>query len=528
MIVSRDNNEYVALGNHGLAIIGSVDRNIYEMIGYKEKTHILFKVKVNNDFTFYNQNDNFSTFYDGESINWLVKFVQNDQEEFTKILESNHAKIVLVPETSPKNDEKTSENVINFPKPDLPEKPVLVNFAKDDLQSDSSGSKQRANILNRMAKMGQAILPRSEMKYTSTELSDSDIDEKTYEKRISPRQLKREKSSKQTILTNLNIESKTETDYNNQSLTNQISNAPVIPNQVLCNPQQLPNQLFNAQSMPHQIYYPNWSNDGYNQYMIAQNTELKVNLAQISSKLDLVLNSKNGSNDDDDKKNLLSRLKAMKLKTENLESSLQKSEEKYSVLTTKYVELERKLQNTSGVESKNKEIDILESSLSELQFKLQEVQQKSEERKCELVTYKNNILELKEIIATQRDQLREYEKLEKENKHLEELNDTIASQNKIVDILKLKQKDFEEYFEKAEAEKKVAAQKSNTKIKSLDEVVKKHMNEMYQSVLNNFEEDGTYKFSDIQMGVAKNLKITSFKIIEDCVNIFKENNVLEE
>lgn len=536
LIFFRENNDYVALGKHGLAVIGSSDRNIYELIGYKEKTNILFRININNSFSFYNQKDNFSTFYDSDSLNWLVKFEGNDQEEFTKIFELYDVKIINKINSSETTTSKSldTEKVMTAPKPELPQKPVL-NTNKDDSQSDSSGSKQRANILNRMAKMGHAILPKSDIKNTSTELSDSD-EEKTHERRIPPRQIKKaaaERISKQII--NSNTESNLMNDkiqqqilpnemFHSQMLPNHIYNPNIVPSQAICNP----SQLYNPQLIPSTMYHPNWNNDGLNQYIIAQNTELKLNLAQISNKLDTVLNTKKTDFEEVDKNVLLSRLKTMKLKTENLESSLQNSEEQYSTLKSKYTKIEEKLQNTVGMESKNKEIEILEKTISALKVNLVESQEKYDSNKSEIKLLENKVKELDEIIEAQKQQLQEYENLNKEENNVAELNETIEDLNKSIDILKLKQKDLEDYFEKSEAEKKETTQINNTKIKSLDEIVKRHMNDMYQSILDNFQEEGSYNFSNIQMSVAKSLKVTSFKIIQDCVNIFKESNEITE
>lgn len=515
----REHDNYVAFGKHGLAIIGSSEKNTYEIIGYKEKTNILFRVRINNTLIFYNQKDNFSTFYDNNSVNWLVKFNGMDQGEFTNILESHDVKIVKVAENSP--------DITKTEKPELLQKPLLDHKNKDDSHSDSSDSKQRANILNRMAKMGQAILPKSGVRNTNTELSDSDFEEKLQERRIPPRQTKRaEKNSKV-------MEDSKVISNNNHVLDNQINNSQLISNQVynnqllsnqISNPQLLSNQLYNPQILPSQMYHPSWSSDGYNQYIIAQNTELKSSLAHISSKLDTVLNFKK-TDEEVDKNNLLSKLKTMKLSIENLEIALQNSEKENSALRLKYKELENKVHDTCGDELKNKEIDILENTIAELKLKLQESENNCNVVFLEQETLKKLLKEQEEIIEMQKVQLAS---IASESKNAEELNETIKSLNNTIEILKLKQKDFEEYFEKAETEKKNAAQTCQSKLKLLDEVVKRHMNEMYQSILDDFQEEGSYKYLDIQKSVARNLKITSFKIIQNCDNIFKQVNILEE
>lgn len=501
------------------------------MIGYKEKTNILFRAKINDKFTFYNQKDNFSTFYDSNSINWLVKFESKDQNEFTKTLESYNVSIVNSSDTLPANSEKTDNLILQ--KPELPQKPLLLNSDKEDVVSDGSESKQRANILNRMAKMGQAILPRNDNRNTSTELSDSDFEEKSLEKRIPHRHFKKTSSEKPKQLNTESTEIHSIVNkYPLQQLSNevqhlqpnQISNQQLLSNQVVFNP-QLPNQLCSPQ-----IYQPPWVNDGYNQYIISQNTELKMTLAQISSKLDNVLHIKKTVEveEDIDKTTYLSKLKAMQLKSENLETVLQNYEKQYGLLKAQYDELGKTLQNSNGIDSRNKELKILENTVLELKQKLQEVEKKYQSEQSEVEIFQNKTKELEYIIESQREQLQNYKKLDEDRNTVEELNESIKNLNDTIDIQKSKLNDFVEYFNKTEAEKKMSAEINNNKIRSFDDIIKKHMNSMYQSVLDNFEEDNSYTFAEIQMSIAKNLKTTSFKIIEDCVHMLKEKNTLEE
>lgn len=504
------------------------------MICYKEKTNIIFRVRLSGKFVFYNQKDWFSSFYDINSQNWLVKFEGQDQDEFTETLQKYDVKIEHLSDNS---SEKTAQSE----KPDLPpQKPILNEVGKDDSQSDSSGSKQRANILNRMAKMGQAILPRHEVKNTSTELSDSDFDDRLHERRVHPRHIKKvgaEKLAKQVVADATSADNfafsdkKTMNDkYNTagsdnnnpQMFPSQMYNAQIVPSQYISNPQQM-------QVMPNQMYHPIWSNDGYNQYVIGQNTEIKMNMAQISAKLDSLLsNNKKLENEEIDQKSLMSRLKTLRLTIENLEISLQKSEESNSILRTKNEELQKKLQNVSVIESKNKEIEILENTVSELKLLLQENQAKSCETFSEIQSLKNEINNNEEIIEKQKCQLDEYEKLKLEKQNVEELTETIKDLNNTIDILKMKQKDFEGHFEKIESDKKVASQINNSKIKSFDEAVKTLMNDMYQSILDDFKDEESYNAYEIKKSVGKNLKTTTFQIIEKCVDIFREHKFLEE
>ena len=140
--------EYVAQGKCGIAIIGNQTLNVYELIIYKSKHEVISRTKLKKEFIFQIQNNNFASFIDDQQQQWSIHFEQNELNHFISELESQNVEV-----------SHTKQN-----------KPSLDNSHEND-SSDTSTAK--ANILSRMAKMGQAILPNSP-KTVDSESDDTD------------------------------------------------------------------------------------------------------------------------------------------------------------------------------------------------------------------------------------------------------------------------------------------------------------------------------------------------------------------
>ncbi|KAJ8935941.1 hypothetical protein NQ314_012563 [Rhamnusium bicolor] len=510
-----ENKDYKTLGKHGLAIIGSSDLNIFEIIVYREKNNILLRKKISNSCSFYNQKDSYSSFYDNENQNWLVKFESiSDQSKFCKEIQCYGANIINNMEETSQKKEKTSsvtnkENLLT--KPDIA--PKLLQSAEYDVEevnSDSSGSQKRANILSRMAKMGQQILPNQILKNTSTDISDSELDDSKHDRKIPPRKFKR------SIHTEKNIahkeESAPQTYLENQMVPSQSNNCNYPP-------------LFPPGMSPVLFNQP-LAFDGYNNYIATQNSELKMNLAQISAKLDSALSGNNTYQDKFEDRALKSKIKALQLKSENLQAMVQRYEEKYNDLQTKYDELKKK-NNPIEITENKIIIQNLQDNISKLKLDLKMVKEKNtdnEKLEQEIETYKSNIKEFENTIEIQKLKLKDYEEFYEENKDNKNLQSKIDNLNETVLTLELKLKDLETYFHKTEAEKQKRAEENNKIMNIFEDKIKEHMNNMYQSVLANFSEDSSYSMPEIKSVFVQNLKGTTFKIIEDFTNIYKNDS----
>ncbi|KAG5886355.1 hypothetical protein JTB14_000457 [Gonioctena quinquepunctata] len=495
-----ENTEYKALGKHGLAVIGVEDLNLFEIIGYKERTNVLLRRKVNENLSFYLQKDSFSSFYDDDSKNWLVKFQDNDQNYFCEVIKKFGAQIIV-------NTEEPSQNSTEdvTPKPELLPKPKFV--AEDSGQlSDNSGSQQRAHILSRMAKMGQQILPKPIRKNNSTDISDSELEESECDQKRSLR--KPTKNLERTYITS--------EKYSDNHMV------PVNPAAISYSPsfsQNVLNPMVYAQHMNHETF---------NNYIISQNAELKMSVSQLSSKLESVLS---GSCQKSEDSVLNSKVKALELKSENLQEALNTFKKKYQSLEKKYNELANK--DLGEVSEKKIIINRLETEISYLKTDLAAAEEKVkdfEKLELELQQSINDIADCEKTIEIQKLKIGDLETFYYQNKDNEDLQATVDTLSDTVENLRLKLKDFEEFSKKTESEKQKRLLGNNEKINFLGDMIKMHMNEMYQSMLGSFKEDDSISFSEIQFKIAKNVKGTTFQIIEDLKAFHNEgsNNILND
>nr|XP_023024349.1 autophagy-related protein 23-like isoform X1 [Leptinotarsa decemlineata]XP_023024350.1 autophagy-related protein 23-like isoform X2 [Leptinotarsa decemlineata] len=478
-----EDKEYKALGKHGLAVIGSVNLNLFEIIAYKEKNNIILRTKVNDKLLFYHQKDEFSSFYDDDSRNWLIKFQNDDQKAFYEVLKKFGAQLIANEDPS----QKCSDSA--FPKPALLPKPK-ADVEISETQTDSSGSQQRAHILSRMAKMGQQILP----KMNSSDNSDSELGESRFDRKPSPRKFKKhiEKPSR--------AENESTNFIDKQMVSSSTTSVNSYPN-------------FNQSVLSPMMYAPPMNYEGF---IISQNAELKMSVAQLSAKLDSVLTN-NIPNQKNDDTVLKSKIKALELKTANLQDALGSWRDKYHTLERKYNELSghdhRELsEKNSLIDKLEREAVTMKSNLTVAEERLDDF----EKLKFELQQSKNDIKDCQTTIEIQKLKLKE------QNKDSKDLQATIDTLNDTVTNLRLKLADFEGYFERTESEKREREKRNNEKISILNDMIKMHMNEMYQSVIGSFSEGKSVLFSDIQSEVAKNLKGTTFRIIEDLKTIYTE------
>ncbi|XP_018580061.1 FK506-binding protein 15-like [Anoplophora glabripennis] len=525
-----ENTDYKSLGKHGLAIIGSTDLNIFEVISYKEKNNIIARRNLNSSFKFYNQKDWFSSFYDNDNQNWLVKFnSSDDQNEFCKEIKNCGSEIIINIDTSSVETKVSNESVSKpdtflresmvLPKPEVsPRLSLTSDKDAEETNSDSSSSRKRANILSRMAKMGQQILPQDILKNASTDLSDSELDDSKSDHKVLPRKFKRavpleKHASKEEVLLQNNY-------LDTQVIPTQCSNASrPQSNMAGSYPQNVVTayqpQMFTPVLMNQPLPY-----DGFQQFLMTQNMELKVNLAQISSKLDSVLNISNKGDIKIDDGNLKSKIKTLELRSENLLTELERYEQMYDDLQKKCKKLEKTAESQSDkivIENLNKQIEDLKENLK----RAEEKNSNYEKLESELEKYKSDIEQHKKTVEIQTLKLKDFEEFYEENKDNKNLQQTVDTLNDTVTNLQLKLKDFEEHFLHTESEKQKRIEEREQNINTFSDNIKNHMNGMYQSILANFEEDNSYPLSQIKSHVVQNMKGTTFAIIKEFKDIYK-------
>ncbi|KAJ8920451.1 hypothetical protein NQ315_005319 [Exocentrus adspersus] len=527
-----DDGNYKSLGKYGIAIIGATDLNLFEIISYKEKNNVILRRKLNSSCNFYKQNDCFSSFYDNDNQNWLVKFQSiDDQDAFCKEIQNLGANVVDNKVSSNPTQDNNSVQKENVTKPDIlpregiPPKPGILPRSTlalendvDEANSDSSGSVKRANILSRMAKMGQSILPKDILKTASTDdISDSEIDDAKSDPRTPPRKFKR------AVPLEKHIPRDEKLSYHVQqnSLENQI-----VPSQgtAVNYPQQNTLNQF-PPTMISPVFTQPIPYEGFYQYVVSQNTELKMSVAQISAKLDSVLNVGGKSDITTHDGNLKSRIKALELRSENLLTELERYEKKYGDLQKKYKELEDKHaaneNNVTVIDNLNRQVMILQEDLNAAQEKITNYKK----LEVDLEKYRNDIAEYEKVIDTQKLKLKDLETFYEKNKDNANFQGTIDTLNDSVANLKQKLKDYEEHFLKIDEEKQKRVERNEKAVAMFSEKIKDSMNNMYQSIQEGFEEGRPYSLPQIKSQVAQNLKSTTFALIKEFKDIYENENM---
>lgn len=326
-------------GNYGLALIGNDQFKTYELIVYKDKQNILIRAKLQPTFTYNLLRDNYASFFDDQQNNWSVRYDNaKDYTEFYTELEKRNVKIVEYHKTETNDNETTTDEIQIKP---------AENANVDDNQSDSSGAQIKANILSRMAKMGQAIIPVATQSSLS-DCADSDSDISSISKPL-PKSKHAEKSP---------VKSE-KSELKQLPLTNFQSTEIVPMQQQFASPTVDPFNLFLAENRTH-------------------NCEIRMNLNQLSSKMDVVLKRLEQNDRDVAEENLLrTQMKALELKVANLTRELQEA------LNTN-VDLQKKL-----LESKTKD-EQFEKQIHEKQIYIKAL----EEDNARFKIYKTFVIEV--------------------------------------------------------------------------------------------------------------------------------------
>ncbi|KAF5307359.1 hypothetical protein FQR65_LT07076 [Abscondita terminalis] len=449
------NNEHVQQGKSGIAIIGNELLNVYEVILYKSKQDIITRSKLKTGFTFHKQSNNFASFCDEQQQRWSVHF-QNlkDIDEFCKQLQLHSAQVVQ----------------------QVPEQKVLEQNKKDtenyDSLSDTSTSKTKANILSRMAKMGQPILPKVDSP-ARTESDISDSDEKTIIKKPKkPRHPPKEKIP---------------TD---QTVTLPLSQSEFV----VVNGRAVPISTFQQNLNLPPFAQPLWNHsqtvsDPLNIFIAenrTHNCEMRMNMSQLSMKLDKVYEE------------ISKTSKTPSLNQELHDNGeLQKLEEENKSILNQ-LKLANEVISQLTIENDTFKVNASKQEL--ITKNLQEKIANCDDLKAESEKQLEKIRELEESLSNQKSELEKLSQFyedHKNNGQLIELNEKLKS--------KLDDK----------------AVKRDLFSKKL----KHGMNVLYQAMMETFsDENVTFRALEIKEVLSKNLKSTTFTILEEFNKDFQDED----
>ncbi|XP_017775348.1 PREDICTED: coiled-coil domain-containing protein 18-like [Nicrophorus vespilloides] len=470
--------EFAHLGKYGIAIIGDSVANSYNLIVYKTKQNIISSSSLNKNFV-YNEQECVGSFCDDWKQTMRVHFDDlKDSKDFSQELTRVGVQVKVI-------------------KMDLED--------GNDCMSDSSGAQARANILDRISKVGQSILPNSK----NVDLSESEIEDVVKAKRPVRKQKRHSISEKDSI------PEKNHSDLqepSNQQFMVPVSQAPSYQQQqyMLLNGQYVPSNMM----QPNQMMMPTQMmplNDPFNIYFAesrSHNSEVRMNLTQLSNKLETMMSEitkMNVTPSFSETDYLHEKIKELERKLTHLSKgdSTEASEAKALELKQANDALQININElTENIQSKDQMLELLQKEVSTQRLKIKD-----------LVEFFEDNRDSKMIIVDLNEQLSNLRlKQETSEVRLEELQEEVAQSNKLIENQKLKLKDFEEYHKKhAGPDKLEAARLEELQTKAFSDLVKESMNSMYQNILERMENGGA---GDVKRALMQNMKKATFQIIE--------------
>lgn len=331
----RENGKNRSLGKFMVAIIKNNPTGLHDMIIYQKKDFILIRVVLGKSLTFFKYPNNFLAFNDYSSQLWNLNFTSTlDLDTFTEFVSKQDCIIV----------DQTSESIVE-------REPVATSHnISPPGQNEKTDSKAR--ILSKITKVGQSILPRTIERTKSSELSESSSESSSNDlppvkPTVAPRK------SRRTLL-----ESKTLSPIVPDTTTttlSHMSNNYFIPhnnNQIALNPPNTTNLVY-AQPMPDL---------GFGNFLVAQNAELKANLAEINMKLNSVLQSRDSNGnvkEHDDSSSFQTKIKCQKLKIDNLTTELERCRRSLQKMEEQYKEKCEELDRVLTEKNRSEELELM-------------------------------------------------------------------------------------------------------------------------------------------------------------------------
>lgn len=440
------------------------------------------RTKFKQDFVFTIQTNNFACFCDSNMQQWSVHFDgEEDLEQFAQQIKSNGGKITYYNQST-----DSSDNV----KQPLSETEENKNEKDSDSHSDTSQNKTKANILSRMAKMGQSILPTAAPKTASDSETD---DQESNRKSVKKRQ-----------------------KHNNTDQNNSIPQTSSNSEYVIVNGQLLPmasiNQNFGSSfvnplqnqmvsSLPNQFILPQVSDSMH--VFIAENRthncEVRMNMSQFSAKLDKVLEELNKN------KTGVSNY----VRTEDQENKLEESKNIIKTLENKHKHYEEIIQdNKQNIEELLRQIENQEKKILDQELQIRDLI----ESKNILEASQKNIDEQKILVENLKAEL-------------------IQKESGLEQIDKLFKDKDSENLKLLECNDNLAKQIANTdsKVDMFNKKLKQSMNVLYQKMMEHFEdESAAFQSTQIKKILSHHLKTLTFSIIQEFENDFKNIEQIEQ
>lgn len=454
----RQNSTNKNQGKIGLAVLKDSETKDSRIILYKSKTNILSTTSLDKNQKFYIKND-YLQFQDDAFDFWSLLFESREKRE--QIVNEIHDKCSIEMENDNMEKGCESKSIIHQNSIEIGEKEqISVKNAiiqeekpETDVQVDET-SQSKANIVSRIAKMGRAIPIPKFNSSTATEVSDSsDNDTQNVLPSIKPpiQARKAHHHSRPISTSTLNCDSTNIVPYN--------ASIQMI------------------KSNPSLIMIPNNESPSFNAFYAEnriQNSEMRINLMKIDSKLDQVLDRcdlikmqrVNGGDQEEEIINLEEKI--LELKKENRILRLKTTQKNENIISTHYQQQQHVQELEAEVEKLKINYNEETAKCNSLRKMLQEIEMKFNEKTSLLNESENNCNNIQIALKHSND---EVTKIQEQN---EKLEDEIKLKNDETEILQTK-------LQACSAVQKPTPDQ-------IDDVVKEIFNNLFRTIIGQINE----------------------------------------
>ncbi|XP_032513281.2 uncharacterized protein LOC116767188 isoform X1 [Danaus plexippus] len=265
------NNTHISKGKLGFAIMKISQTGFHNLVIYNAEKITLSCLVLSSDVTLNIDRDFRISYYDSNKRYWSVCATQPEVNKIIEIIKPLNVHI----KNSIQSVEDTPSNVV-AEKVEEDSVKNLIEDRESDTDSSMTNKRTKETILKRMASMGQSILPPSQLTFQTSDSSDSNDSMNVPKMRHKPLKLNSKKNTDKKINEE---ECKSDT---NLSITT-VKPVTHTDNIVPINDQEIvPLTTYNIQSSDLHI----------SEQRVA-NCELRMNMNKMGDKLDLILDKVN-------------------------------------------------------------------------------------------------------------------------------------------------------------------------------------------------------------------------------------------
>ncbi|XP_026725965.1 FK506-binding protein 5-like [Trichoplusia ni] len=468
------NNVYTARGQLGFAIVKIHKTGDHNIILYDSNKTTLSCATISPNLTVTIRNLAYISYYDNLRRYWSI---YGTEDKITKVAEHLMNLGLTIKHTA--NENQGPPNPSNME----PKTNMTSELSKTDKESDTDSSvnrKTKASILNRMANMGHSVLPtraqHSEVTSDSSDTMDTEIQPKTV--RHKPVKSVLKKSTADSIISQ-SQQSSDSPDLVVLPKTEPIDKVSVYTSH---SSQLLPvanSSIFTCPSNEFGMFISEQR---------ISNSELRINMNRINDKVDSVLNKmsnlEQGGNTSAQTDILMKLLAEYEHKIKIYEDLLKSRNDKLSI---------DNILATTAISKNDKEIELLKNKISDLE--------KFNEDKCIQVS---NLQKELQLLQNKCDT----EKIA-QTKEKHELCKKISCFDSIVNAKDVEIADLNKKYQSvSEDTKSVNDQNIGDKVKNI-------MNDTFQTISVNFDDNQNYSGDSVKKIVAAVIKKITIQTLND-------------